>query len=444
VSRTVESPHTGLLRVLGRWDLTSLGVNQVIGGAIFAVPASLAAQAGTWSPWLVIAVGLASLLVAISFAEVASRFDATGGPYLYARVAFGRFAGFEVGWMAWITRVASLASILNVLATSLGFYWPALTAGIPRTVLIVLAVAVITAINLRGIRQSSLVVNLFTIGKLAPLVAFIVIGLWYIEPVRLAPSGTVPFPELAAASLLLVFAFGGYENVPIPAGEASDPRRAMPFALVATIVVVTAIFALIQVVALGTFPGLAASRTPLADSAAVFMGAGGAAMLTAGAVVSMAGNNLGGAVAGSRILFALAEQGDIPGVFARIHARYRTPFTSILTTSGVTLLLAVSGTFMVLAQVSAISRLVGYLATCAATLHLRRPAFQGVVAPATFVAPLGPVIPLSAIVIALTILAGATQANLVAGAIALVVGGILYWVTTTSTPKPQLPTPKGR
>ena len=124
-----------LRRELGKWDLTAIGVNQVIGGAVFALPAALAASAGGWSPWMVAAVGFASLLIALSFAEVASRFDGTGGSYLYTRAAFGRFAAFEVGWLMWFTRAASWASVINVLAVSLGFYWPSLTAGTPRMLL---------------------------------------------------------------------------------------------------------------------------------------------------------------------------------------------------------------------------------------------------------------------------------------------------------------------
>ena len=423
----VEPGRAGLLRVLGRWDLTAIGVNQVIGGAIFAVPAVLAAQTGAWSPWLVLVVGLASILIAVTFAEVASRFDATGGPYLFARTAFGRFVGFEVGWMAWITRVASLASVVNVLVLSLGFYWPALTSGLARIAVILAAVGIVTAINLRGIRQSSVAMNLFTIGKLAPLMLFVAAGLWFIEPSRLVPSGAIPFSQFSSAALLLIFAFGGYENVPIPAGESRDPRRSMPFALIGTLVIVTAVFAAVQAVAVGTFPGLATSTTPLADAAGIFLGPAGAAMLTAGAVVSIAGNNLGGAVAGSRILYALAEQGDVPMVFGWIHPRYRTPVTAIVTTAMVTLVLALSGTFIFLAEVSAVSRLVGYLTTCAAALRLRQARFENVVPPATFVTPFGSLIPWAAMAIGMVILAGATRANLMAGAIALLVGALLYF-----------------
>src|SRR5687768_10477129 len=125
-----------LSRELGRWDLTAIGINQVIGGAVFAMPATLAAVVGGWSPILIAGVGLASMLIAVTFAEVASRVDGTGRPYTDTRAAFGRFPAFEVGWMQWFTRVATWASVSNVLVASLGFYWPAITAGAPRTILL--------------------------------------------------------------------------------------------------------------------------------------------------------------------------------------------------------------------------------------------------------------------------------------------------------------------
>ena len=152
------SPSTrgpgALKRELGRWDLTAIGVNQVIGSAVFALPAALAASAGAWSPWMVAAVGVASMLIALSFAEVASRFEGTGGPYLYTRAAFGRFAAFEVGWMLWFTRAASWAAVINVLIAALGRYWPRVTSGAPKIILLTSIVAVLAAINIRGIRQA--------------------------------------------------------------------------------------------------------------------------------------------------------------------------------------------------------------------------------------------------------------------------------------------------
>ena len=416
-----------LRRELGRWDLTAIGVNQVIGGAVFALPAALALNAGSWSPWMVAAVGVASMLIALSFAEVGSRFDGTGGPYLYTRAAFGRFPAFEVGWMMWFTRAASWASVINVLVASLGFYWPAVTAGLARTLLLTAIIVVLAAINIRGIKQSSFVVNVLTTGKLIPLSLFIAVGIFFVDWSRVTAPASLTPTQLSTSALLLIFAFGGYEVVPVPGGEARDPRTAIPFALIMTIVVVTIVMTMAQLVALGTLPGLETSKTPLADAAALFMGPVGAAMITLGAVMSTSGNNMGQALSGSRNLYALAEQGDLPKFFGYVHPRFRTPSNAILVTAGVSLVLAITGSFVTMAAASAISRLLVYVATCASMIRLRRlqdPAIQ----PARFVVPGGPIVPLLAIAIALAILFGATRQQLVSGTYALLAGAVLYFL----------------
>jgi APA family basic amino acid/polyamine antiporter len=415
-----------LRRELGRWDLTAIGINQVIGGAVFAMPATLAAHAGGWSPFLIVGVGIASMLIALTFGEVASRFDGTGGPYLYTRAAFGRFPAFEVGWMQWFTRVASWASVINVLVASLGFYWPAVTAGPARTLLLTTIIAALACINVLGIRQSAWVVNFLTIGKLVPIALFIIVGLTAVDMAGLQIGPLPPTAELSTSALLLIFAFGGYEVIPVPAGESRDPQRTVPFALIMTIFVVTAVLTLAQVVALGTLPGLAVSKTPLADASTLIMGATGAAVITLGAVLSTLGNNMGQALSGSRSLFALAENGDIPRVFATVSTRFGTPVVAILVTAAVSLVLATTGSFVGMAAASAVSRLVVYVATCAAALRLRSPRFAGEVAPAKMTVPFGPVIPVLAILIALAILAGATPTQLRAGGYALVAGAVLF------------------
>ena len=374
------------------------------------------------------AIGLLSMLIALTFAEVASRFDATGGAYLYTKAAFGRFVGFEVGWMLWFTRVASWAAVINVLVSSLGFYWPGATTGAPRALVITILIAILAAINIRGIRQSSFVVNLLTFGKLLPLTIFILAGLWFIEWSRLEPGPLPSASNLSATGLLLIYAFGGYEIVPVPGGEARKPRRDIPFALIMTIVIVSAVMTLAQLIAVGTLPTLVTSKTPLADAAAVFLGPVGAAMITIGAVISVTGASMGGALSGSRNLFALADQGDVPDFFGRVHQRFRTPVTAILITSGVTLILALTGTFQSMATASAISRLVVYLGACASTLRLRSRRFDGVVNPPSFVVPFGPAIPIAAIVIAVIVLGGATSIQLRNGVLALVAGAVLYTV----------------
>ncbi len=372
-----------LRRELGRWDLTAIGINQVIGGAVFAMPAALAAIVGGWSPFLIAGVGFASLLIALTFGEVASRFDGTGGPYLYTRAAFGRFPAFEVGWMQWFTRVASWASVINVLVAALGFYWPSVTTGPTRTALLTAIIAALAFINVLGIRQSAWVVNFLTIGKLVPLALFIMVGLTAINVAALHTGPVPPLTDLSRSALLLIFAFGG-------------------------------------------LPDLAASKTPLADASARIMGATGAAVITLGAVLSTLGNNMGQALSGSRSLFALAENGDVPRVFASVSPRFGTPVVAILFTAAVSLVLATTGSFVGMAAASAVSRLVVYVATCAAALRLRSPRFAGDVPAPKMRVPFGPVIPVLAILIALAILAGATPQQLRAGAYALAAGAVLF------------------
>jgi amino acid transporter len=438
--RTASTAGTPTLRrELGRWDLTAIGVNQVIGGAVFALPAALAAASGRWSALLIVAVGIATLMIALTFAEVSSRFDTTGGPYLYTRAAFGRFAAFEVGWMQWFSRVASWASVINVLVASLGFYWPAVTLGAPRTVLLASLIAALTAINIIGIRQSAAFVNAVTIGKLLPLVIIIAVGLLSIDIAQAIPDSPFELSKVSSTALLLVFAYGGYEVVPVVAGEAKNPRREIPFALIATILMVMPLLAITQVITMSTLADVSASRTPLADAAARLMGAGGAALITIGALFSTTGNNMGQALSGSRNLFALAEQGDLPAFFGRVHPRFRTPVNAIVITAAVSLVLAVSGTFVTMAAASAISRLIVYFATCASALRLRgmegegrgamgegRPPKAGGIAPALFRVPFGPVIPFLAMTIALIIVLSATPAQLAGGAVTVGIGGALF------------------
>ena len=444
VTNTRTSAAPELRRELGRWDLTAVGVNQVIGGGIFALAAGLAAATGTWGPWLIALVAVASMLTALSFAEAGSRFEGTGGPYLYTRAAFGRFPAFEVGWMMWFTRAASWASVINVLVDALGRYWPAVLGSVSRPLILTAIIATICWINIRGIRQSSLVVNVLTVAKLLPLVVFVGVGIFYVNWSTFGEASTVTPEQLTSGALLLIFAFGGYEVVPVLGGETRDPRRSVPFALIMTIAIVAAVTLLTQIVALGTLPGIAGSRTPLADSAAVFMGAAGAVMITIGAVLSTSGNNMGQALSGSRSLFALAEQGDLPRWFGYVHPQYRTPANAILMTSGVSLVLAITGSFVTMAAASAISRLLVYVMTCASTIRLRAPRFQGNVPavetggvpmqPPMFLLPGGAAIPALAILCSLLILVGANRVQLISGTWALAAGAVLYLIAVR---KPQ-------
>lgn len=421
-------PTATLRRALGRWDLTAIGINQTIGGAIFLMPSQLAAAVGAWSPIVIVLGTLVTMLIALSLAEVGSRFDATGGPYLYARAAFGRFVAFEVGWMQWFTRATSHASVANGLALALGYYWADAASGVWRVAVITGITAILTVINLLGIKQGSTTVNVLTVAKLLPLGLFIIVGVFFVSPARFTTLEAVSFEQAGTAALLTIFVFGGYEVLTVPAGEAKDPRRHVPFALITTVLVVGAVTILAQVVAVGTLDQLAAAKTPLADSSALFMGASGALLIGIGALLSMTGNLAGQILTGSRMLFALAEQGDLPPVFAKIHPVYRTPVTAILFTAVVAVALAISGSFAWLAIASAVARLGTYAASCGAAVLLARPSFAGRAGAATFVVPGHPIVPLLATIVSLGLIAGASPAQLAGGAAAVGAGAVFYGI----------------
>ena len=305
-----------LIRAIGRWGLTAVGVNQVIGSGIFVMPAAVAAAVGTASsplPW--VAAGIANALIILCFAEAGGRFRAAGGPYLYARTAFGPLVGFEVAWMMWVTRVVSQAALANAFALYVGRFWAGATEGGGRFLVVTAVIGILATINLLGVRYGSLAINFFTLSKLVPLLLFILMGLFFIQPENFEGMFDLSQGQegFGAAVLMLMFAFGGYELISIPAGEVRSPRRDTPFALLLMIAIVFVVYFLVQLVAAGTLAGLESSQTPLADAAAVFMGPAGGVLVAIGGLIAIAGSNAGSMLAGPRITFALGEKAQPAG-----------------------------------------------------------------------------------------------------------------------------------
>ena len=417
-------PKTGLLRAVSRWQIVALSVNDVIGSGVYLIlPVAAAQLLGPASVWAILVAGFAVLLLVLCFAEASSLFDRPGGAIVYTQAAFGDFVGFEVGWMTWIARISSIAGLSVFFARAVGYLWPAAKSGVGQWLTIVLPLLVLTAINVRGVKSGAHTAVVLAWGKVVPLVLFVVVGIFWVDWNRIFP---VPMPERAnfmKAALLVLFAYAGFENTPAPAGEFRDPKRDVPFALIMQIVIVTAIYTAVQLVALGTVPNLGASPTPLADAAAMMIGPVGGLILTLGAVLSVLGTNNNTVLAGPRYLYALAEMGKLPRVFGRIHPRYRTPYIAILTQTGVALLLMLTGTAEELAVLSAIARLATYIGTAAAVPVLRRklPSTER-----TIRLPGGPLIPIAALAICLLFLSAAEAKNWIAGGIALAVGAAIY------------------
>lgn len=413
-----------LVRGIRRWDLVALTINGIIGAGIFGLPSRVYALIGTYSLIAFVACALVVALIILCFAEVGSRFDETGGPYLYARAAFQPAVAFEIGWLFWLVRITAFAANCNLLINYLSFFWSPATLPVWRAAIIVLVVVVLAIINLVGIRQAAIVSNLFTVGKLVPIIIFIAAGLFFLNPSSYEFSRTPTTSDFSQSVLLLVYAFTGFEMATIPAGEVRDPQRNLPRALLIAILVVAVLYIMIQVVCVGTLPGLAQSQKPLADAGSQFLGAAGGAIISAGAVVSIIGNLNILLLSGSRLPFAMAERKQLPAFVGSIHRRFFTPYVAILITAGFMLVLTLKSSFLAALTISVIARLITYGATCLALPVLRA---RRAVPAALFRLPGGSAIAILCLILIVWLLLHVTLPEAKAAAIAAAVGLLIYF-----------------
>ena len=408
----------------------------MIGAGIFALPANVAQLLGVASPLAYIVAGIAILLITLCFAEAASLFEATGGPYLYVRTAFGPFFGFQAGWMFVFTRVTAVAAISNTFASYLGYFWPATAHGAGRLLTVTVLLAVLAEINCLGTRQGVWSINILTAGKLVPLLIFCFAGLFFLNTHSFSFT-TLPTPaSLQQACMLLFFALGGFEGATVPSEEVIQPTRTVPVALISGVTLVVLLYLLIQVVAMSTLPELATSTAPLAAAASHFLGPVGGLLLTAGAIVSTTGTDSSSILVGSRMLYALSQGGQLPVALGRLHAGYRTPVVGIAVFTAIAWGLAVSGTFVQLAAVSALARLLFYGATCLAVPVLRVKMPSGA---HRFRLPGGALIPLTAAAICIWVIIGSSASQVLMLAAAILAGALLYVVSGAESRDPSVP-----
>jgi amino acid transporter len=367
VSGAADEP---LRRDIGFFGSAFLSFNGVVGGGIFALPATLYTQFGAFSPFLFPMFGLLVLVIALPFARVAARHPISGGPVVYA-AAFGPAAAFQAGWIYYVARVTGLAANATLLVTYLAGGWPALGAPLPRAGVIVGLCALLTAINVVGVRRAVRVLDALTLLKATPLLLAALYGLILagaIEP----PAPLPPVADLGGAALLILFAFVGFENSVVAAGETAHPERTIPRALLATILATACFYFLVQLAYVAVMePG--ASKTPLIDYGRAILGPAGALLLTAAAIFSLLGNISGGMTGTTRTTYAMGRDGLLPGWFGRVSERYATPANSIAFMGALIALLALSGSFVWLAVVSTLARMFVYSISIASLAKGERP-----------------------------------------------------------------------
>ncbi|HEU0311579.1 MAG TPA: APC family permease, partial [Sphingomicrobium sp.] len=301
-----EPQQSGTRRDVGVWGAAFLALNGMIGAAIFGLPGKLDAAVGSFAPWLLLIGGLGVMLIALCYADLAGRFETSGGPQLYASAAFGKFIGFQAGWMLYAARAAALAANANVLVAYARVLWPSLNG--PATIIV--TVGAITAINIVGIRRAVDTLGAMTMLKLAPLLVIGALGL------LLAPISSPALPQFSAVegvALAALYAFVGFEAATIPAGETRDPKQAIPRALLVTVAGVTLLYVMVQLAYSAS--GIGESDAPLADLAAQSLGPIGALLIGASAIISVLANQLSAVTSISRITSSLADQRLLPRWF---------------------------------------------------------------------------------------------------------------------------------
>ena len=412
-----------MIRAVGRWDLTALAINGLIGTAIFGLPASAAQFAGAWSPWACLLCSIIVLFIVLCFAEASSLFMGTGGPYLYAREAFGEVTGLAAGWMMWLARVTAFAANINLLVSYLGFFSPRFDHSLIRAVFMLLFTGALAWINIRGVRQGATLGDILAAGKLIPMFAFVVIGIFAIEWKLLDLASPPSHVNFGQAVLLYMYAFTGFEYAAIPASEAIAPRKHIPIAMLTALFTAAVLYTGIQFVCVGTLPELIHSQTAMASAAAQFVGPLGSKIIALAAVASIAGNLSGMALISPRLTFALADDGLLPSGLSSIHPKHCTPHISILLYAALTIILGLSGTFVGMVRISAVARIVPYVLTCAAVPVLRK---KHPNAADRFRLRGGMFIPMLAVALCIWLLAQSAVRDILSACVALAAGFALY------------------
>jgi amino acid transporter len=361
---------TAVKRQIGGLAAALLAFNGVVGAGIFALPGKVFAEFGAFGPWLFPLFGLLMLAVVVPLAAVAGRFDVNGGPMAYIGTAFGPAAGFQAGWLFFIAKVTTLAANATVFASYTVGLFPAADTALVKAVVATLLLAALGVANWLGLKGAIRILEWSSVMKAAPLLLFAVAGLWLFRDRIPAPGPLPALSTLEASALVVLYAFVGFENAMVAAGETQDARRTIPAALLRTIGGTALLYFLIQLAFTAVAPA-ASEEAPMIAFGAAIAGSFGAVVMTLAALASLIGNLHGNVLATPRLTQAMADQKLLPAWFGRLSRRYGTPANGIFLFTGLAILLALTGGFVVLAVLGTVARMLLYLGMMASLPRLR-------------------------------------------------------------------------
>ncbi len=422
-----SSQASRLRRDIGFFGASFLVLNSMIGAGIFALPGKVAVNAGLLSPWLFLLVGLLFLTVVLTFAELASYYDKTGGPVIYATEAFGPLAGFSTGWLIYLARMTAFAANATVMATYLASLSDLFAGDLARAAIIMAVTAGLTWANVIGVRDGVRTMGILTFLKITPLLLLVVLGLQHVTGSTLIPAAPFFIEELGGTTLLLIYAYVGFETVAVTAGETAQPRSTIPKALVGTVLGTGLLYFVIVLVFVSTIAPDQYGSATLVDIGRTLAGPIGAFAITLAAVFSIGGNLASSMIAAPRLIFSLAENRLLPKWFGHVHAKYATPDRCILIMGGMALVLALTGSFVKLAIASSLARLLGYIICIASLPAIRRNASEEVRKNAYRLKG-GYSIPLLGLVICIWLLMQSKAESWIAVSVLIAIGLVLYWI----------------
>jgi len=425
LSDSAPEPKGQLVRGIGILGSAFLVLNGMIGSGIFATPAVVAAQAGVLSPWLYLCVGVLMITVVLAFAELSSYFRISGGPVLYATRAFGPLAGFSTGWIYYVSRVAAVAANSNAMAVYLATWWPWFDVDPGRAVVIFLVCGGLTLVNVLGVKDGVRTLAVFTFFKVIPLLIMILLGLQYVTPDVLFPENMPTIDDLGGTTLLLIYAYVGFETVLITAGETAKPKVTIPKALILTMITTGLLYFLVVLTYVSVLAGELDGSKTLVDVGRRLAGPIGAVAITITALFSIGGNLASTMLAVPRATFSLAEHRLLPRWFGQIHPKFATPANSVMFLGGLSAALALSGSFAYLAIASALTRMLTYIVCIASLPVIKGKADHATIAKA-FRVPGGYTIPFIAFVLCLWLASNSPAESWALVGIMLAVGLALY------------------
>lgn len=421
----------------GLFSIILLGINAIIGTGIFLLPNRAYAEVGVNSIFVIIFDALLVISIALCFAEMGGMYKNNGGPYIYAKEAFGGFVGFEVGIMKWAIAIIAWAAMAMGFPTALGAVWAPAQNPIVQKVIAVSIIILLGIMNIMGVKVSKIMNNIVTTGKLLPLILFVTVGIFFIKghnftnPV--AESGEVVLKgTFGSAALLIFYAFTGFESIGVAAGDMDNAKKNVPLAICIVLVLVAIIYTLIQVNSIGILgPKLAATETPVATASEAFLGKWGGALVTAGTLISIGGINIASSFLTPRSGVAMSDENQLPSIISKRNSK-DVPYVAVIISCVLTALITLTGSFTTLAAISVVSRFAQYIPTCLAVPVMRKKATD---MERGFTIPFGPVIPVVAIAVSIWLLTNSDLKRIIFGLGGLVIGAVIYGIMKLSNKK---------